>query len=106
MKKSILSIILFTTIAGFATAQTTKNKNSKTTSYTSTTSHKAKKPVRKKVNRARIETTDNSATIPDNRKEYMKDGQLATRTGHEAAPTNGEQFQGLKDTANKKKRKQ
>jgi hypothetical protein len=105
MKKIILSTIFCVAIAGFASAQTLKSKSSKTTTYTSTTSHKAKKQSRKKSS-ARIDTTNNTATIPDNRKEYMKDGQLATRTGHEAAPTNGEQFQSIKDSANKKRKKQ
>lgn len=89
---------------GVASAQTNK-KNSKTISYTSTSSHKAMKL--KANNTRRIEPAGNSARVlPDNRKEYVKDGQLATETGHEAAPTNGEQFQSLKDFARKKTGKQ
>lgn len=106
MKKIFFSVIFCFTMAGFASAQTSKSKSSKTTTYTSTTSHKAKKPTRKKAGTARIDATPNSTTVPDNRTEYMKDGQLATRTGHEAAPTKGQQFHSLKDSANKKRKKQ
>jgi hypothetical protein len=104
MKKIIFSAIFVLVVSGFASAQVS-GRNSKTTSYTSTTSHKAKKPTSKKASRAKVESTNSSTTvISDNRKEYVKDGQLATETGHEAAPTNGQQFQSLKDSANKKRK--
>lgn len=107
MKKIIFSTIFFLAVAGVASAQTSKVSGSKTTTYTSTSSHKAKKQPNKKTSTAKIKSSGNSTVVPDNRKEYMENGQLATRTGHEAAPTNGQQFQSLKkDSANKKRKKQ
>jgi hypothetical protein len=106
MKKIIFSTIFFLAIAGSAFAQTSENSSSKT-KYTSTASHKAKKPGVKKTSNIKTKASGNSKALElDNRKEYMKNGQLATPTGHDAAPTNGEQFQSLKDTANKKRKKQ
>lgn len=103
MKKIIFSTIFILTIAGFASAQTTKRGNSKTITYTSTTSHKAKKPIRK-TNTAKIEPVNNSTTvIPDNRREYMQNGQLATYTGHQATPINTDEFQSEKKRAKKRK---
>ena len=104
MKRLIFSTIFLLTIVGFASAQTNK-KNSKTISYISTSSHKAMRVKAK--NSKSIEASGNSTSVvPDNRREYVKDGQLATETGHEAAPTNGEQFQSLKDSARRKTKKQ
>jgi hypothetical protein len=106
MKKIIFSAIFILAVSGLASAQVS-GKNSKTTSYTSTTSHKAKKIHSQKASRAKVESTNSSTiVVPDNRKEYMQNGQLATWTGHEAAPTNGQQFQSLKDSANKKRKNQ
>jgi len=93
-------------ITHFASAQTS-GRNSKVISYTSTTSHKAKKQAVKKTATAKIIITNNSTrVIPDNRKEYVPDGQLATRTGHQATSANGDEFVGIKDSANKKRKKQ
>lgn len=100
MKKIIISAVLFLSIAGFASAQSS-NKNSG--KQVSTSSHKAKKAVRKKPD---VSKTSTKAAIPDNRKEFMKNGQLATPTGHDATPVNSDQFQGIKDSANKKGKKQ
>jgi hypothetical protein len=99
MKKIIISTLFFLGIAGFASAQTTSTNRNSVTKHISTSSHKAKKPVSKNT----------AATItvqPDNRKEYVKDGQLATPTGHQATPVNSDQYQSPKDSSNKKKKKQ
>jgi hypothetical protein len=43
---------------------------------------------------------------PDNRKEYMQDGQLATYTGHQAAPINSDEFQSPRKDRQAKKEEQ
>jgi hypothetical protein len=97
MKKIILSTIFVFSIAGFASAQTTGNKNSN-----SSKSHKIAK-----ARKAKIKKALGAKTVElDTRKEYIKDGQKATATGHEATPTNSEQFQSAKDSANKKRKRQ
>ena len=100
MKKIFFPTLFLLAIAGAASAQTSKNKSA---TYTSTTSHKAKNSISEGTGSIRTESPVSTTIIPDNRKEYEKDGQLATFTGHEAAPTNGEQFQSLKDTAKRRK---
>lgn len=100
MKKVIISTLFFLSIAGFASAQSS-NKNSE--KQVSTSSHKAKKTIHKKPTHSKIST---NTAQPDNRKEVMKDGQLATPTGHEATPVNSDQFQSIKDSASKKGKKQ
>ena len=99
MKKIIFSAIIFLGITSFASAQTTSNSRNSSTKHVSTSSHKAKKSSAKK--RSSTKTVE-----LDNRKEYMKDGQLATPTGHDATPVNGEQYQSVRDSSNKKKKKQ
>ena len=96
MNKMIISIIFALGIAGFASAQTAnKNSNSiKTTKASKARKARVKKALAKKT----VEL--------DNRTEYTKDGQKATITGHEATPTNSEQFQSIKDSANKNRKKQ
>ena len=115
MKKIIFPTMIFLSIAGFASAQTTSNDRNSSTKYISTTSHQAKKAVSKKAGSSKTKKASTAKTRStqrveleksidvNNKKEYMKDGQLATPTGHEAAPINGEQFQSLKDTAKRKK---
>jgi hypothetical protein len=44
--------------------------------------------------------------LTHNRKEYVKDGQLATPTGHEATPINSDQYQSPRDSSDKKRKKQ
>ena len=100
MKKIIISTVLFLSIAGFASAQSGDKNPGK---QFSTTSHKAKKALNKKLAASKTST---KTAVPDNRKEVMKDGQLATPTGHEATPVNSDQFQSKKDSANKKGKKQ
>lgn len=84
-------------LTGLASAQSMSTGKSSNTKHVSS-SHKAKKPAGKKSGTSKVET--------DNRKEYVKDGQLATPTGHDATPTNSDQYQAAKDSANKKKKKQ
>ena len=103
MKKIVFSTIVFLSIAGFTSAQSSGNRNTNTTSV-SNTSAKGKKVSSQKANSKARKITD--PQVLDNRKEYMKDGQKATITGHDAAPTNGEQFQSLKDSADNKRKKQ
>jgi hypothetical protein len=100
MKKMIISTVFFLSIAGFALAQSGDRNPGK---QVSTSSHKAKKAGHKKVAASKTPT---KTAVPDNRKEFMKDGQLATPTGHEATPVNSDQFQSKKDSANKKGKKQ
>ena len=98
MKKMIISTLFFLSIAGFALAQS-NNKNSD--KKISTSSHTAKKAVHEKT----IASNTPAKTVElDNRKEYMKDGQLATRTGHEATPVNSDQFQSEKGSVKKRKK--
>jgi uncharacterized protein YxeA len=102
MKKIIFSILILLLIAGAASAQTSKHKNSRITTYVSTTSHKAKKPA---VQKTTSVTTVNAsaAAIPDNRTEYMQNGQLATYTGHQATPINADEFQSERKVKKNKK---
>lgn len=100
MKKMIISTLFFLSIAGFASAQSSSKNSEKQVSIFS---HKAKKAVHKKVAASKTST---KTAQPDNRKEFMKDGQLATPTGHEATPVNSDQFQSRKDSASKKRKKQ
>jgi hypothetical protein len=102
MKKMIISTLFFLSIAGFASAQS-NNTSKNSGKQVATSSHKAKKAVHKKVAASKTST---KTAQPDNRKEFMKDGQLATPTGHEATPVNSDQFQSIKDSASKKGKKQ
>lgn len=99
MKKIIFSTLFFLSITGFASAQTTSTNRSSSTKHVSTSSHKAKKSIAKK-------SATTTTVQPDNRKEYMKDGQLATPTGHQATPVNSDQYQSPRDSANKRRKKQ
>jgi len=98
MKKIIVLSIFILNLSVLASAQSKSTSKSPNTKHVSSTSHKAKKPLSKNSGTTKIET--------DNRKEYVKDGQLATPTGHEATPTNSDQYQAARDSANKKKKKQ
>jgi hypothetical protein len=103
MKRIIFSTILLISTAGFASAQSADNRNTNTTSVSKTSSKSNKASSKKKISKQKRIT---DPEILDNRKEYMKDGQKATITGHEAAPTNGEQYQSIKDSASTKRKKQ
>jgi hypothetical protein len=98
MKKIILCSVVSLMIAGFASAQTTsRSRNS-----SKTVSSSPYKPVKTNGKKSASATT-----IPkDNRKEYVKDGQLATATGHQATPVNSDEYQSSRDSANKKRTKQ
>jgi hypothetical protein len=94
--KKILFFLLSLGIAGFASAQSSvKNTNA---TKVSKHSSKPKKAASKKSTAQTVEL--------DNRKEYTQNGQKATPTGHDASPSNGEQFQSVKDSAAKKRKKQ
>ena len=98
MKKMVILSMFLLNIAGLASAQTSSTGKNSNTKHVSTPSHKAKKTATKKSSATKVET--------DNRKEYVKDGQLATPTGHEATPINSDQYQSARDSSNKKKKKQ
>lgn len=51
-----------------------------------------------------ITRPDSSARVPDNRTEYMKDGQMATRTGHQATAINSDEYQSIRDRSGKKRK--
>jgi len=99
MKKISLLLMFVLTIAGFASAQTSSTGKNSETKHVSSSTHKAKKPANKK-------STTTTKVETDNRKEYVKDGQLATPTGHEATPINSDEYQAARDSSNKKKKKQ
>jgi len=83
MKKIIVLTLCLLNIAGLASAQTSISYKSFYTKHVASTSHHSKKsPGKKSTPTKTIET--------DNRKEYVKDGQLAIPTGHEATPINSE----------------
>lgn len=103
MKKMIVCSVLCLSIGVFASAQTTSNGKNSSGRQVSTSSHTAKSSTRKKPGTV---MTTTRATLPDNRKEYMKDGQLATPTGHQATPINSDEYQSARDSSRKKRKKQ
>ena len=102
MKKMILPTICFLAITVTASAQTRNSRRrGSTTSSTITTSEVNKSTQTATTARPENENTtevrqSSTTVIPDNRKEYMIDGQLATYTGHEATPVNSDEFQSLR----------
>jgi hypothetical protein len=99
MKKITVLTLFLLSIAGFASAQTSTSNKSSNTKHVASTSHHSKKSPNKKSTAAKTIDTDN-------RKEYVKDGQLATPTGHEATPINSDQYQSPRDSSDKKRKKQ
>ena len=99
MKRLILSVLLIGVITGAASAQTgSSGQSSRSTSVSSSGTAKAKKG--KKLKKSPSE-------VLNNRKNYnWKDGQQATPTGHEAAPTNGGYQSNKKDTATRKQKEE
>ncbi|MGZ3924640.1 MAG: hypothetical protein ACXVBJ_12785 [Flavisolibacter sp.] len=91
MKKIIVCSALCLSIAVFASAQTTSTNKRSSGRKVSTSSHTAKRTTSKI-------TATATTTLPDNRKEYMKDGQLATPTGHQATPINSDEYQSPRDS--------
>lgn len=89
MKKIFFLVLFSFVMAGFASAQTKRmSRHRNTTHFSADTSKKeiiTSQFIRK-----------SEAVEPDNRKEYMQDGQLATYTGHEATAINADQFQSIK----------
>jgi hypothetical protein len=102
MKRIILATVFFFSMAGVALAQRSPENNAGNKSPVSTAvKDNNKKPIK---NAPRQTVGD---TIPNNRKEYMQNGQLATYTGHQATPVNSDQYQskkGRKKAAKKKDR--
>lgn len=111
MKKCLFSALFFICMAGLASAQSTSgNTNARSVSNTSHTKHatkvasKTKKSVATK-NSVKTTTAPNStatAPIPNNRVEYMQNGQLATVTGHQATPVNSDEYQSGRGKKKKK----
>jgi hypothetical protein len=98
MKQWILTVLVMGLLTGIVEAQTSGSQSSRSTSVSSPGSSKNKKPG--KAKKAPSETLNN-------RKDYnWKDGQKATPTGHEAAPTNGSYQSLKKDTATVKKKEE
>lgn len=103
MKRIILAAVFFFSMTGVALAQNSSGNSAGNKSPVSTTvkDNNNKKPIKN----APGQTVGD--TIPDNRKEYMQNGQLATYTGHQATPVNSDQYQskkGRKKAAKKKDR--
>ena len=103
MKKMIVCTVLCLGIAGFASAQTNSSNRVSSGRHVSTSSHTAKRTTTKQTGKI---TTVTKTTLPDNRKEFMKDGQLATPTGHQATPINSDEYQSPRDSALRKRTKQ
>lgn len=108
MKKIIFSTLFFLCMAGLASAQS-DSRNTNTKSVSQTTKRSARHRSRtvstsEKANATETVSarTNSKTVIPDNRTEYMQDGQLATYTGHQAAPSNSDEFQSKKGKKKKK----
>jgi hypothetical protein len=111
MKKIIFSTLFLLSIAGFASAQSDSRNSSRSVSNTSTSKHisKASSKTQKTKNNKSTDTQKNSTSksiVTGNRTEYMQNGQLATRTGHQATPVNSDEYQSVKKTIKKKRSKQ
>src|SRR5574337_634479 len=108
MKKMILPTICFFALTVTASAQTRNSRRrGSTTSSTIPTSAVNKSTQTATTARPENDNTtevrpSSTTVIPDNRKEYMIDGQLATYTGHQATPVNSDEFQSLRKEENKK----
>lgn len=102
MKKIIFSAIILFGLA--VSAQTTSAKisvkSNSTVSKKSISLHKANSE--KSSTKRTAKSTTQRKKIPDNRKEYMQKGQLATYTGHQATPINTDEFVGIKKKTVKK----
>lgn len=94
MKRLMIMVLALGLTAGAASAQSSGSNSSRTTSMSSTGTYKAKKG--KKAKKAPSEVLNNRRIYP------WQNGQRATPTGHEAAPTSGG-YQSLKrgDAANR-----
>ena len=108
MKKMILPTVCFLIIAGTASAQTRHSRRrSSTTSSTVTkpivtNQNETTTVIQPETDNTREARTSSVRIIPDNRKEYMINGQLATYTGHQATPVNSDEFQSLRKDDDKK----
>ena len=97
MKKTIFFALFSFAIAGVASAQNKRmSRHRNTTNFFADT---AKSEITKKEFIKKMEVIE-----PDNRKEYMQDGQMATYTGHEATAVNSEQFQSIKSERQQQKK--
>lgn len=109
MKKIIFSAIILFCLDSISFGQTTSKtsieRSRKKVSKKSTSLHTAK--ASKKSTGTFVPISSQKASVPDNRKEYMQNGQKATYTGHQATRTNTDEFVGIKKkTAKKSKGKQ
>lgn len=101
MKRIIVSTIFFFSMAGVALAQrSSKNSEGNKSSVSTTVKAKSKKQIK---NASTPQTVKDS--LPNNRKEYMQNGQLATYTGHQATPVNSDQYQSKKGKKKATKKK-
>jgi len=89
MKKIFFLVLFSLVIAGFASAQTKRMSRHRNTARLSADTTKQEMITTQFIRKRAV-------AEPDNRKEYMQDGQLATYTGHEATAINAEQFQSIK----------
>lgn len=108
MKKMILPTICFLALTVTASAQTRNSRRRGSTSSSVTTTsavnHQTQTATtaRPENDNTTEQRPSSTQVIPDNRKEYMIDGQLATYTGHQATPVNSDEFQSLRKEDNKK----
>jgi hypothetical protein len=87
MKRLIITVLTVGLTAGAVSAQSDSSHSSRTTTLSSTGNYKAKKSKK---------TIKTPSVALNHTKIYSwEDGQAATPTGHEAAPTNGG-YQSLK----------
>lgn len=96
MKRLMIMVLVLGLTAGAASAQTAGSTPTRTTSVNSTGTYKAKKA--RKAKKAPSEVLNNRRIY------HWQNGQRATPTGHEAAPTGGG-YQSLKrgDAANRQR---
>ena len=108
MKKMVLAMVCFLTIAGAASAQTRNSRHRGSAPNSTITTSAVTHPTETATitqpgpDNSREATSTSMTIIPDNRTEYMQDGQLATFTGHEATAVNTDEFQSLRKNDNKR----
>jgi len=106
MKKIFFLTVFFLAIAGIASAQTKRMSRHRNTNAVAATPTQTETRETENVKNSGTTNPPVIAVEPDNRKEYMQDGQLATYTGHEATPVNSDQFQSIKKDRQDKKEDQ
>lgn len=107
MKKAILPVVCFVMIAGTTSAQTRNSRrrglaiNSTVTTSSVANQTKTATTAQPQSDNRRESTQTLITVIPDNRKEFIQDGQLATYTGHQATAINTDEFQSARKNDNK-----